>query len=496
MKKIVLLLVVAIVLVLPGMPFAIGFYTQNQITAEIETFDAVAWADAKLVDYQRGWFGSVVKIEVGLSDEYQNYIMQTPAVDEELSEELVRELAQGMEEIRSILGSRIVLAANIDHGPVNLRDGVFIGLLKSVTRIVDQSDQVKEFLADTEMPYLYELRTHTGILGATRIDANVPAFQYANDTGTLDFSGLDMTGEYSGRSRNLKFDLRIPATTAESDTSLLLVTGVQMTGDTNFVSEYVWTGDMLMSAERVTVTGRGEGESAVFDMQEFGISGQTTMSDDGSSLDIGLRYFIGSMVAGDDARLTDAVFGMALHDINVTAMEDYGRAVESQIMAGNTSPEALFSGLEPVLFEVLSGSPSVELSPLRLQWNDELFEAEVLVEFDVTQLPGQDSFNLSDQNMWLNAISVNSSVEAAEALVKPIAVAMLKGQLMAAMEDDSAVTAEQLDAMASGQVEMVIGSFIQQGLIEVSEAGYKARIVYGDGMLLVNDNPIPIGANP
>ncbi len=492
MMKIVLLLVAAIILMLPGMPFAIGLYTQNQIAAEIETVNANAWFDAKLVDYQRGWFGSVVKIEVGLSDGYQNYIRQSIAGDEELTGEAL----QAVEEIRRMMGSRIVLVTNIDHGPLKLRDGVFIGLLESVTRMVDQPDQVKEFLAETDMPYLYEFRTRTDILGTTQIDADVPAFQYTNDTGTLVFSGLDLTGEYSRSSRQLKFDMSLPSITAESDTSLLSVAEVQLTGDINILSQYVWTGDMLLGAEGVTVTGRGEEESASFEMQEFGISSQTVMSDDGSSLDIGVRYFIGSLVAGDDARLTDAVFGIALHDVDVAAMEEYSRIVESRMAAGSLAPEELFLWLEPVLFDLLAVSPSVALHPLQLRWNDEPFEAEVLVKFDATQLPEKDSFSYSDQDMWLNVISVDSSVEAAEALVKPVAVALLKGQLIAAMEDDATVTPVQLDAMASGQVEMVIGSFIQQGLIKQSEAGYAARIVYVDGILTVNDNPIPISAMP
>lgn len=492
MKKIILLLAVGLLLILPGMPFAVGLYTQNRIAAEIETIDATAWFDAKLVDYQRGWFGSVAKIEVGLSHEYQNYLWQSAAGDEEETEEE----QQALEEIRGLFDTRIVLAANIDHGPVNLRDGVYIGLIRSVIRLVEQSDQVKEFLAEADMPYLSEFRMHTNILGTTRIDADVPGFRYVNETGTLVFSGLDMAGEYDWISRALQFDMKIPSITAQSDTSLFSVTDIQMTGDWDILSEYIWTGDMLLGVERITVTGGAEGESALFEVQESGISSQTILSDTGLSLDVDVRYFIGSMMAGDDARLTDAVFGIAVHDIDVAAVEEYGRVVESQVKAETISAVELFSALAPVLFDVLAASPSVELKPLRLYWNDEPFEAEVLVEFDATQLPEKDSFSYSDQDMWLNAISVNSSIEAAEALVKPVAIVLLKQQLVAAMEDDSTVTPEQLDAMASGQVEMVIGSFIQQGLIKQSETGYAASVIYADGMLMVNGNPIPIGVTP
>ncbi len=493
MKTITWILVAALLLALSGMPAAVGFIAQNRLIAQVDQAEENYWLDAKMVDYRRGWFDSVATVEFGLSAAYQDQIEKALEENASEGEPLTADQQAATAALREAFAARIVLETRVDHGPVIFGDGFHFGLATATTRLVQQPDQVTEFLARANIPYLFEIRANTGFSGMTQFDADVPAFEYPYEQGKLVFSGLDMLGEYDPGTLRVQFHGGTDSTIAEFETGMLSLSDMTFTGDLTALSRYVAIGSMEFKVGRMLVTNQGDEDSVAFEMRDAGFSSQTDLSGDGSSLDASVTYFVGSSTAGNDASLTDAIVVVSVRDVDVAAMEAYGEIVQTAGMAEEIFSEKGLSRLQPVVYDILASSPSIEFAPVRLWWNDQPFEAQVLVEFDKDRLPEKESFSFMDQDMWLGIMSVSSSIEAAEDLVRPVAVSVLKKQLVAGMQEGDGVTAEQLDAMASMQVEMTLAALVQQGLINKSETGYLSRIVFADGMLTINENPVPIG---
>jgi uncharacterized protein YdgA (DUF945 family) len=92
-------------------------------------------------------------------------------------------------------------------------------------------------------------------------------------------------------------------------------------------------------------------------------------------------------------------------------------------------------------------------------------------------------------------VLADATITADKAFAESMMSGYMMGQILANPQAQG-MTPEEIQAAADQQAPMMINSFAQQGLINVTEDGYETQLTLKDGKANVNGTPIPLPFAP
>jgi uncharacterized protein YdgA (DUF945 family) len=476
---------------LVGVPPVIGSFTEARVMAQarrIETLSQDAYR-IEVLDYDGGWFGSTARVQASLGEAYIQQVTAMATRDQEDESAIL-----AAEFLRRFLSRGLTLLVEIGHGPVMLAGGMQVGVLSAVIRPDPGAQDLAEWLEALEAPYLFEVRTLTGITGTTRFAGDVPPLEIDFPNGRVSFSGFTVEGAFDLRTREIDTRgamefLRVDA----ADWGSTAVEDVLLTVDLTGISPVLWLGDVVMEVGSLTSAGVGPEGPFSLAMTRAGAHFDTTLDTTGELVTIEGRYYVGSLMGPDELNLADASFAFAMRDFSREALAEYSTYGRQIAVSPETAPP-LIPGVENLLYLTLASSPSVEVGPAEFRWNGQPFEANLRIELDGSDLPQRAEFTMFNWRAILAAISVEGYADMSEDIARTLAVANLKRRLRSSAEAvGKELPAADLERMAQTQAAGMLSGLVLQGMIETSAAGYRSDLTFSNGELSINGNVMPLG---
>lgn len=203
-------------------------------------------------------------------------------------------------------------------------------------------------------------------------------------------------------------------------------------------------------------------------------------------------YYVDS-VTGDELTFTDAKFEVAMRNLDVTALEAYNR-IAQDLMFEPEETGLLMPALQDTFYQLLTAEPGMELGPLNFNWNGDAFEAVVRLRTDTEMLPPQVAFSLTDPSLWTRIFAVEAELDVAQSMAERLSIEASKYQLRrSAAASGQELDPDELNAMAESQGPGMLLLLVAQGMVEVSEIGYRSQLTFEKGILDVNGREIPLG---
>ena len=474
MKKSIAI-VVAVVAVSLALPFLTGLRTESHIRQRISAMSDNPVVVADLADYDRGWFASSARIELGLSPQYAAQLQSSGA----------------------LLGSdlpalRLPVLIEITHGPLALKDGVHFGMSKIVARSDPEVPLSSELREQLGMPYLFELRGRAGFGGGFEFDADVPPVDYADGSNEVAFSGLLVEGTLDGdrvvaQGSIETFDYQSPLASAA-------IQQFRMNTDYRLRPNDIALGTGDVGIERIVVASPMLGTEPLFNATGLRFSSNVDLDEAATLMRIVVNYGADTVAAGANVTLTETDFGIALEDLDAAAMQAYYATLQG--FGGGAQPadpDAVLAELSAVLEQLLERGPSLTLDPIRFSMNGEPFSANVRVATDPAALPGG-ARNFLDPTLWLALASVNAEADVSKVLAQSLAEQFVRQQLAAAGAAAGAPMPEdELAAMAAAQAGLMLVALSGQGFLEDAGESYTATLQFTSGELTVNGTSVPLG---
>lgn len=495
MNKPAVIITAVVLAALLGIPPVIGSFTEERIMAQAQRIEGMSdnAYRIEILEYEGGWFGSTATVQASLGEDYVDQIMAMATRDEDQSVDLAAEV------LRDFLSRTMTLVIEIGHGPVMFADGLQAGLLSSVIRLDPGTQGLTEWLETLNAPYLFEVRTLTGMTGASTFSGDIPPLEIDSADGRVSFSGLTVEGSYDFQERHIDAQgllafLRVD--TVESGSAA--VEELLFAADLTSFSPVLWLGEVVAEIGSLSVDRGGPDGPLNLALTQAGARFDTAVDASGELVTIEGRYSLGSL-AGDSLagpeklNLAAASFDFAMRDFSREALTEIYTYSRQVAVSPETAPP-LFPEIENLLYLTLASSPSLEIGPVELRWNDQPFEASIHIDIDASGLPLRADFSIFNRRVLLDAISVEAYTDMSQELARSLAVAGLKYQLRSgAAAAGNEIAAADLENMAQTQAVGILLGLVAQGMIETSDAGYRSDLKFVNGELSINGNVLPLG---
>ena len=469
MKNRLIVIAVAIAaVVLLGLPFAMGELTETRVRAEVAAIDSNPLISAEITSYERSWFTSRARIELGISPEY---FEQFPANG--LSAQLMP-------------AERLPVVVELRHGPVQLGRSFRFGMASVVAHPDPGSELVRALQTRFAMPYLFEFRGRSGFGGGLDFDADIPPIDYADDDGSLTFSGLLVDGSLAGR--HVVSHARMDGLQYMHPLATTSVQGLSVDADYELAPQRVALGAATVEIERVSVTSSLMGPDPVFDARGLSLRNESRIDRGGDRLELAVVYAADSIAAGPTFALGDATLGVTVGNLDADAMHDYYEIVQRDLSGTPADPFAAIAELNSVAERILVAEPTLALGPFEFSMDGEPFSGTARVETDATALPANADFDLEDPTLWMALLSLDADATISKVLAQRFAAQVVKTQLAAAGDD---LPPAQLDAIARAQAGLLLASLSGQGLLTDRGESYTTTLAYDGGALTVNGSTVP-----
>jgi uncharacterized protein YdgA (DUF945 family) len=466
MRKAVSFGIAALALLALGLPPVFGTITESRVRARVADIDRTAAWNASMRSFERGWFRSRAKIELGLEPEY------LPPVDR-------AGLTGGERATIAALLQDVPLAIDFAHGPVAVLDGAHFGIAKLVARLDEDANGIAGLEQRLGVPHLFEFRGRTSFTGALAFDADVPPIGLTIGPTNVDFSGAAMEGTFA-RNR-LVSSGALARFEFSSPTGAFSVQNVRGQVDNEIHSAYVMPGNAAFSVERVAIFDAAQGPMPR--LEAANLSFDTAVDLDDKLLDARATYTIESLLV-DGTRIADARVGLAFRRIDVAALESYFAAMEKRQLPADGGLRALDTVL-PLVERALAASPSFALDPVRFRLDDEPFVGRL--EVVTTGAPAR-GVDLRSPATLLDLLTTTADVELSKKLAQQLA-------LLAALRyvGEAGLPPDQLRNLAEAQSGIFLLTLVAQGILTDVGDGYRAELRLADGALTVNGQVLPFG---
>ncbi len=477
-------IVLVLIIATAGIPVVVGTMTEARLTEQAGIVSENDFFAVTVRDYERGWLTSSAKLDVGLSELYQERITQILIQD--------RDEPVSVPAIEAMLGKTITLIVDLSHGPIMTDNGLHAGFASSVIRLDPETEGLDKLRLKLGVPYLFEIRTHTGFSSTSEFETDVPPMVFEDSSGTFSFSGFTAEGTYDFTDRHVTSNGRIDSIEVASELVTVAAENVTFTGDNRMISTYVWEGPLELVLERMTLVNATPSGPPYLEASNVGFIAHTSLNDAGDRLDMDLSYYVDS-VTGDELTVTDAKFEVAMHNLDVAAVEAYNR-IAQDLMFEPEGTALLMPALQETLYQLLAAEPGMDFGPLNFNWNGDAFEAVVRIRTDTEMLPPQVAFSLMDPSLWTRLFAVEAEMDVARTTAEWLAIEASKYQLRSGTEaSGQELSSDELNAMAESQGPGMLLLLVAQGMIEVSEIGYRSQVAFEKGILDVNGREIPLG---
>lgn len=500
MKKLVITLLVVAVLLL-ALPGLLGKLAQNQLEDQLNLGEVNPVFAFSIADYDRGWFGSTVRYELGFSDEYMEMIENATAGDPAST-------SQGSldDSLLNVLAP-FEMESKISHGPIGFLNGPFFGLYKSATTESSNNPELAEFLGNASMPYLVNVHTTTSLLGNTKFNFELPASANTSSAttgdslaGKLNFSGAKGNGSFSPGSKHIQLSSEMENLSIKDDGAELSLQGMSLDSDQTLIAGLGFSGIGAgkMTIASLTYNDPKRAADAAMSMQDMTFIMDSDYGTSNQTIDVKANYQISQLLTQDQT-ITDIEFTMTMRELSVSALQKYSDWSNNMTsLMTSTEPDnkdlygQISEQLTPMVHEFASTSPQISFSPIKLTANDEKFLASLNINLDAETLPALATFEITDPAMWFGLLSGDAGLSLSEKMATLLAISSAQSQLQAAIGDQEGISPEQIQQMAIAQAPIVLQTLVQQGMLQQADGQIIAAIEFENGELLLNGKPIPI----
>ncbi len=466
MNRIVVAVVLVVAIVLLATPPVLGKWTESRVRERVAALDSSGVISAEVTSFDRGWFGSTAKIELGLMP---SYLAQLEALGRDAD----------------AFGRRATIKVDFAHGPLALQNGVHLGWSSMVARLDPAEPGIAALEQQLGIPYVFEFRGHTGLTGALTFDADVPPMDVPAGLAQFKFSGAAIDGSY-GRQR-LVSNARVDSFEFSSPTGAVVLRNLRAKTDNRILSRYVTPGDAELSIESIAAIDPTLGSKPVFAVDQLKMTSGATIDAAGALLDLKVTYGVDRLTAVDN-EISDAAVSLALHNLDVVALEKYADVTRELATNPVDDPRTVLAALAPHIKRALAAGPSLLLEPIAFKLQGEPFDGRVEITTNPARLPPGDTIDL-DPLLLAGLLNGSADLRLSKALAKKFATIAATMQLGA----DGGMPPDQLAYLAEAQSGLLLVTLVSQGMLVEEQDSYRVALRYADGAFTVNGNPMPFG---
>jgi len=467
MNKILVAIVALVAVLLLAVPPALGTLTEARVRERVAAISGNGVIVAEVKSFDRGWFGSTAKIELGLTPGYLAEIGAKGGPVE-------------------VLGQRATIAVDFTHGPVAIRNGVHFGWSTMVARLDPETPGLAEIEQQLGVPYIFEFRGRTDFAGGVAFDADVPRMDVSAGGAQFRFSGANLEGTYA-RNR-LASNVRADSFEFVAPSGSVVLRNLRATTDNEMVAQDLAPGTTELSLESISAIDPLQGSKPVFELDNLKFAGTATLNAAHTLLDVQLTYGLDRLHVAEN-EVTGATLGVGLRSLDAQAFQHYvGAMREIATGAGQANPEESVAGLRADVQRVLAAGPSLVLDPIRFAVDGEPFEGRVEVTTDPAKLPPGGVADLNPTAL-MEVVNSNADVKLSKALARRLVALAAEMQF----RRDPRMPPEQLTYMAEAQAGLMLVQFVNEGFLIDDGEVYRAALRYVDGGMTLNDKPLPFG---
>ena len=469
--------VVLIVLVL-GSPFAIGMITENGLRQQMDIYAGNPAVAASVESYERGWFGSSVRLEFGFSDQY---LSQLSAIDPSIAM-----IAPMLEELS------LPIIVEISHGPILTEDVFGVGGA-TVRAHVDPESPIVGFAEDVlGLPYLFEFRGRSGFGTGFRFEGEIPAAANAYPDMSYEFSGL----EFSGVTQDGDMDLQmmLDELSLQSPFFSAVLESFAMTMDYDYREDRLPLSDSELRIGRIVASNPLAGAAIVFSLDGLGLTARATENDAATHVTAEIVYSLDDLVIPNVVSLSDTALGLVIGPVETEAVQAFAE-MAAELPLDASEAEQLQIML-PVLDRFLASNPTIALDPLRFSMPEGSVDGRASVTIDSSALPpgGIEAIAaMPDPTALMGAISCELDLTASKPLVEMFArLAMIRSMAGLPGPDGGPMPPDQLAALADQELAGLLLQLTVQNILVDTGGSYTTSIRFADGAATANGEPLPL----
>jgi uncharacterized protein YdgA (DUF945 family) len=463
-----------------GLPPVFGIVAERSVVRTLAALpDDPVW-DVSLEFYERGFYSSAATILIKSDDAYLNNRNGVLEDDEAL--ELFGKLADGV---------RINL--DIAHGPVGMTGNPFVGWSSANAKIEPDTPFTEGFTETLAIPYLLRINTVSGFGGTTNFIAEVPPLKVEDAERIIDFSGLSLVGSFSGIEDRLVYELVIDNVTGGSPAADYSIQGIRSSADNVFITDDLAVGKSDITIDRAEIGSVALPGSELV-LENMSISMDATLGAGGEKMSADIVYLLDAITLPPATQLEGLQLVLKLGEIDIEAVQRYLELIQTMDPADGESMEALPEEMAEALYGILQGSPTFAIDPLVFRHNDASFAASVTLNLIGERLPAGPDLMQQNPAALLDAVRATASLAVDEPLAMSIAQTLMAQQLVQSLPPDADFMQEEIEATAQMQSEVLLQSFIAQGMLVRVEGEVRGEFEYADGDVMVNGKPLPLGA--
>jgi uncharacterized protein YdgA (DUF945 family) len=462
--------------VLLAAPFALGMMAESNVRAQIAQLnDYPSGLSFEITGYERGWLASRATVEVSAG---QGLFQMISAKDPSIAG-----LADQM---------KAPFILELGHGPILTLNGFEIGSYAVKADLDPDVQWVQTVMNMLDVPYLFELRGHTGIGSGFEFEGEIPPFENASGDETFSFSGLQFSGRKSAS--DLTLDAGIDRFSVQGPAESVSAEGLAYNGAYRIRPGTLPLGSWKVGADRIATTNPLLGADAATGIDGFSLLATTGLNDAGN-VDIGITYAVDSIAVPAAALpgvtgLGDLKLGFKLMNIDSKAVDDF-YAMIGQMYSSGSDPSLLMLQMLPTINRVVAAGPSVALDPVQFSMDGGRLQTSLMVSLDPTALPTGQVMDLMDRAVLMDALDAKLELTASKTLVNDIVMLSLREQMGPQLAD---MPEDQAEAMLSQQAAQSIQLIVGQGLLADNGDTYSTTVTFADGTATVNGTPFPLEA--
>ncbi len=480
MKKAIAIALIGVVAAIVGLPPVFGTLTESQFNRRIAEINANGVWSLEVTAFERGWSDTMATIDVSLSSDVIERFQ--PAVG----------VPGPTPAFAALLDSNPTVLVDVNHGPVILRGGPYVG----IARVTARPDSAEPDTAALEellgVPYLFEFNGRSGLVGGLRFVTDVPAIDYADGSSETVFSGTRIAGHLNGD--ELLLDFNVDSLAWSNPLVAISFDAISFDGDTRILPRQQWLGAVELSIGQLLVANRTAGSQAVFEAENVTLRSRGDRIGDGPLTTGTLTYATDSIRAGGRFQFADSEIVVGFDRLDAAAFADYLEAVASFPEREDPGADPA-TVLLPIIRQLLAPEPTLSIDPIGFSMDGESFRASVNVRTHPEALPDTPASATLDPAFLRTVVSLVAEAAASRTLAHRLAAEIVKSQLAADPAGGGGFPGD-VDAMAEAQAELMLGAMVAQGFLVQEDDEYRVALEVENGEVRLNGTPIPFLSLP
>lgn len=423
---------------------------------------------ASIESRKTSWFSSSAVINVGID----------PVMFADLSLD-----ASEMDAFKDLSATINVTA---QHGPFLTLNGLGLGL--SAWKAEVSESVFREFLAYAEDEKFYSLTGNVDLLGGANFTDIIPKFTVIpQDDGNEEITFSGWNGKGTASSDNIAYAGTVDLVTMSAEGIIFEMKS--MTIESSLDSD--WTapmqGEFYNSINQFSIASINVDMAMLntkAQLEKLIIDVKTEKNEDGSLMDMAVNYAIESIEAPDFSG-RNLVVKTEINNLESAFFKAYQEA--------STKPaqmeQAMVDMIDTKLLPQLQASPEFNITEMSGNVADGNFSGKVMAKVSgIDSLPDP----LDDPTFWVSKAVIDSSLKLDKAMAIWVGEQVVFSQIQAD-PNAAGMTDEEIRAIATEQVEGMLGMFTQQGMVTVNADGeYEMTFTMQDGQAMLNGNLMPL----